>query len=46
MPHFIDEDDMNWLKGEIGGIKECIGEIAVHLKDVDNKLDKLLHDNQ
>ena len=29
---FIDEDDIDWLKGEIGGIKKSIREIADRLK--------------
>jgi hypothetical protein len=41
---FIDDDDMDWLKGEITAIKECIREImhviTDHLgRDVDVKLD-------
>jgi hypothetical protein len=30
---FIDEDDMDWLKGEIGNIKQSISEIAKHLQE-------------
>ena len=43
---FIDEDDMVWLKGEIGGIKESMREIAEAVEQlrehVDNKLEELL----
>jgi hypothetical protein len=39
----IDEDDMNWLKGEISDIKVSIGEIVEHLKeDMDYKLEDIL----
>lgn len=42
---FIDEDDMDWLKDEISGIKECIKGITNHLRqDVDIKLEELLHE--
>jgi hypothetical protein len=44
---FIDEDDMDWLKGEIHGIKECMKEIVDQARedrhDVDTKLEELLH---
>jgi hypothetical protein len=39
----INDDDMDWFKGEVSDIKVCIREIAEHLRgDVDVKLDELL----
>lgn len=39
---FVDEDDMDWLKDEIGGIKESIREIAEHLEHMDEKMEELI----
>lgn len=36
-------DNMKWLKSEINGIKGSIGKIEARLRDVDNKLDVILH---
>jgi archaellum component FlaC len=36
----MDENDMDWLKAEIGGIKKGIGEISEHLQDIDNRASK------
>jgi hypothetical protein len=36
---FIDDDDMDWLKAEIRGIKKCVRDISDHLREhagVDN----------
>ena len=43
---FIDEDDMNWLNGEVDGIKECIRNLREDVDTVDNKLEELLLDVQ
>ena len=43
---FIDEDDMNWLNGEVDGIKECIRNLWEDVDTVDNKLEELLLDVQ
>ena len=43
----IDDDNMEWLKVEIGAIKESVREIADYLQeDVDIKLEELLEDVQ
>lgn len=40
---YADEDDMDWIKREMGDIKEGVKEIAEHLRgDVDCKLEEVL----
>ena len=42
---FTNEDDINWLKQEIGGIKESVKEIAEHLRgNVEYRLEELRMD--
>lgn len=39
---FIDEDDMVWLKDELGDIRKGITEITEHLEGVDKKLGEFI----